>query len=228
MTTTTNKINGRVNGEIETFTIGTYNGISVLIRDNDGYINATKLGNDKKEARKYVNGDKFDEICNLWMKNRSGKNRPDPEMTPKYQISHASNEFKGTYVHPDLIHFVAEWVDISYAFTVADIMNSINNKVHEVLEKNELPDTPENAKPAFVEVVKQIAPSVDIGLINKQCWGYRERFHELDQWEQDDLRRDVNEYEEMKKRIEELEKKVNEWGSYVKQYCPEFKKIDEN
>ena len=43
MTTTTNKINGRVKGKIETFTIGTYNGISVLIRDKDGYINATKL-----------------------------------------------------------------------------------------------------------------------------------------------------------------------------------------
>lgn len=227
MTTTTNKINGRVKGEIETFTIGTYNGISVLIRDKDGYINATKLGNDKRRARDYVNGPKFDEICNLWMKTRSAEIYADPEMTAKYQISHASNEFKGTYVHPHLIHFVAEWVDISYAFTVADIMNSINDKVHEVLEKNELPDTPENAKSAFVEVVKQIAPSVDIGLINKQCWGYRERFHELDQWEQDDLRRDVNEYNEMKKRIEALEKNVNKLGCYVKQYCPEFVKIDE-
>ena len=226
-TVTTNKINGRVKGEIETFTIGTYNGISVLIRDKDGYINAAKLGNDKKRARKYASSEKFDEICNLWMKNRSAQKGADPEMTAKYQILNGSNEFKGTYVHPDLVHFVAEWVDISYAFTVADIMNSINDKVHEVLKKNELPDTPENAKPAFVEVVKQIAPSVDIGLINKQCWGYRERFHELDQWEQDDLRRDVNEDEEKKKRIEELEEKVNKLGSYVKQYCPEFVKIDE-
>ena len=227
MTTTTNKINGRVKGEIETFTIGTYNGISVLVRDKDGYINAAKLGNNKKRARKYANGESFNEICDLWMKNRSAQKGADPKMTAKYQILNASNEFKGTYVHPDLVHFVAEWVDISYAFTVANIMNSINDKVHEVLNTQQLPDTPENAKPAFVEVVKQIAPSVDIGLTNKQCWGYRERFHELDQWEQDDLRRDVNEYNEMKKRIEELEEKVNKWGSYVKQYCPEFKNEDE-
>ena len=223
-TTTTNKINGRVNGEIETFTTGTYNGISILIRDKDGYINATKLGNDKKRARKYVNSEKFDEICKIWMKRRSAPKSADPEMPGKYKIPNATNEFKGTYVHPELIHFVAEWVDISYAFTVADIMNSINDKVHEVLTSQQLPDTPENAKPAFVEVVKQIAPSVNIELINKQCWGYRERWNELDQWEQDDLRRDVNEYQKMKERLDELEKKVNEWGSYVKQYCPEFQK----
>ena len=224
MTTTTNKINGRIGGEIETFTVGTYNGISVLIRDKDGYINATKLGNDIKEARKYVNGSKFNQICDLWVKIGSGKNLPDPEIPPKYQISCASNEFKGTYVHPKLIHFVAEWVDISYAFMVAEIMNSINDKVHEVLEKNELPDTPENAKPAFVEVVKQIAPSVNTELINKQCWGYRERYHELDQWEQDDLKRDVNEYQKLKQRLDEVEKKVEEWGAYIKQYCPDFNK----
>ena len=46
---------------------------------------------------------KFDEICNLWMKNRSAQKDADPEMTAKYQISHASNEFKGTYVHPHLM-----------------------------------------------------------------------------------------------------------------------------
>ena len=86
MTTTTNKINGRVNGEIETFTTGTYNGISVLIRDKDGYINATKLGNDKKRARDYVNSPKFDEICKIWMKNRCAENHADPETPAKYKI----------------------------------------------------------------------------------------------------------------------------------------------
>ena len=96
-------------------------------------------------------------------------------------------------------------------------MDSINDKVHEVLEKNELPDIPENAKPAFVEVVKQIAPSVNTELINKTCWGYRDRVHELDQWEQDDLKRDVEDYERAKRRVER-------WGSYVEQYCPDFQK----
>lgn len=114
----------------ETFTWGSYNDISILIRDSDGYVNAAKLGNDKKETRKYVNGEKFDEICNLWMKTQSGKNRPDPEIIAKYQLLNVSNEIKGTYVHPELIHFVAEWVDISYAFKVNYIMNSINELYH--------------------------------------------------------------------------------------------------
>ena len=236
MTTTTNKINGRVKGEIETFTIGTYNGISVLIRDKDGYINGTQIAANHSEMKRsnfarYLKSPEFKEIIQYWAENECKVSRVKSEATnetrPYYQILKASNEFKGTYVHPDLIHFVAQWVDVSYAFAVKHVMDSINDKVHEVLTSQQLPDTPENAKPAFVEVVKQIAPSVDIELINKQCWGYRERFHELDQWEQDDLRRDVNEYNEMKKRIEELEKKVNKLGSYVKQYCPEFVKIDE-
>ena len=114
----------------ETFTWGSYNDIEVLIRNSDGYVNATGLGNDQRRARKYINGEKFDEICNLWMKTQSGKNRPDPEITAKYQLLNVSNEIKGTYVHPELIHFVAEWVDISYAFMVSDIMNSINEVYH--------------------------------------------------------------------------------------------------
>lgn len=65
------------------------------------------------------------------------------ETRPYYQILKASNEFKGTFIHPDLIHFVAQWVDVSYAFAVKHVMDSINDKVHEVLKKNELPDTPE-------------------------------------------------------------------------------------
>ena len=62
-------------------------------------------------------------------------------MTPKYQLLNVSNEFKGTYIHPKLVHFVAEWVDLEYAFTVSEIMDSINDKVHEELNKQQLPDT---------------------------------------------------------------------------------------
>ena len=232
-TTTTNKINGRIDGEIETFTIGTYNGISILIRDKDEYINATKLAaryseNKRRHLERFLKSEDMVGIIQYWTENECKMRRPPfgatNETRPYYQNLRASNEFKGTYVHPDLIHFVAQWVDVSYAFAVKHVMDSINDKVHEVLTSQQLPDTPENAKPAFVEVVKQIAPSVNIEIINKQCWGYRERWNELDSWEQDDLRRDVNEYQKMKERLDELEKKVNEWGSYVKQYCPEFQK----
>ena len=47
----------------------------------------------------------------------------------------------------------------------------------------------------------------------------------MNSWRRMKLRNElkIDEYNEMKKRIEELEKKVNKWGSYVKQYCPEFR-----
>lgn len=208
-----------------TFEIKTYNGISIIINKDDGYVNASQMCSSNGKAwRNYKNTKSWKQVKNAFIRlfSEGASNH-----APSYYLEKVAPKYQGEYIHPKLVHFVAEYCSVDYAFMVAEIMDSINDKVHEVLEKNELPDTPENAKTAFVEVVKQIAPSVDIGLINKQCWGYRERFHELDQWEQDDLRRDVNEYEEMKKRIEELENKVNKWGSYVKQYCPEFKKIDE-
>ncbi len=210
----------------ETFTRGTYNGISVIIRDKDGYINATDMC--KQFNRRFA---KINEnhSWQQYFEAFKAEYYVLPEMgEPIYVLKKGyTNEIRGTYVDPRIVNYIAIWASPTYAIYVGKIMDSINDKVHEVLTSQQLPDTPENANPAFVEVVKQIAPSVDIGLINKKCWGYRERFHELDQWEQDDLRRDVNEYEEMKKRIEELEKKVNKWGSYVKQYCPEFKNEDE-
>ncbi|KAI5533636.1 KilA, N-terminal/APSES-type HTH, DNA-binding family [Trichomonas vaginalis G3] len=56
------------------------------------------------------------------------------------------NEFKGICIHPDLVHFVAEWCSVKYAFYVKYIMDSIDKKVHEKLDEEELEDTVENAK----------------------------------------------------------------------------------
>ena len=50
-----------------------------------------KLGNDVKRARDYINSPKFEEICNIWMKRQSDKNRPNPEITAKYQLLNVSN-----------------------------------------------------------------------------------------------------------------------------------------
>ena len=207
----------------EQFLKATYNGISIFVREKDGFINVTKLcGDGGRDFHTFRRGNRFRSILEYYEKFEVPKDRQN--CRPLYELKKGYNKMQGQYLTPDLIHFVAEWISIEYSFAVKHVMDSINDKVHEVLTSQQLPDTPENAKPAFVEVVKQIAPSVNIELINKQCWCYRERWNELDQWEQDDLRRDVNEYQKMKERLDELEKKVNEWGSYVKQYCPEFQK----
>ncbi|KAK8838423.1 hypothetical protein M9Y10_033049 [Tritrichomonas musculus] len=212
----------------ETFTRGTFNGISVMIRDKDGYINASKLGNNSKRARKYIISDRFIQICLYWTQR-------NPSKSPKYMLSDAPNGFRGVYVHPDLIHFVAEWVDIEYAFTVADIMNSINNKVHETLEKQHKPDTIENANPIFKAIAKKITLKIDVELVNKQCWGVRDDIHSLDSWEQDDLKHAIDKYNNLKQQLKEnpndnnlkcqlndAHKKVDEWKSFIPTYHPEF------
>ena len=119
-TTTTTETLTAKNGE--TFTRGTYNGISVLIHDETGYVNGSKLGDEGRRARDFVNGERFNDICRFWVKTQSAPKHADP----KYKLEYIGNDFKGTYVHPSLVHFVAEWVSVEYAFKVAHIMNSIN------------------------------------------------------------------------------------------------------
>ena len=131
------------------------------------------------------------------MKIQSGKKLPDPEMTPKYQLLNVSNEFKGTYIHPKLVHFVAEWVDLEYAFTVSEIMDSINDKVHEELNNKQLPDNVENAKPIFNEIAKSIAPNIQIN--NSSTWGYRDSPYESD------------EFKDIKERLLKVEQEIDGW-----------------
>ena len=219
-----NKLTNKRNGE--TFTKGTYNGIEVLRRDVDGYINATKMA---KDAGKYNNLHRFlqsvkmIEILDYWYKNEVnyGPLKNDrTEIQAFYELyKGVENDFKGIYIHPDLIHFVAEWCSVEYCFKVKHIMDSINDKVHEKLEEQHLPDTVENAKPIFENEVRKITEPQKAYEQN-YCWGYRDSVYELDQWEIDDLRRDKREYDLKKIEFEKAEKKLNEWGRrYIKQYC---------
>lgn len=55
--------------------------------------------------------------------------------------------------------------------------------------------------------------------------GVLNRTYNPNRVERDEMKKYMHQKtEEMKQRLDELEKKVNEWGSYVKQYCPEFQK----
>ena len=122
-TTTTEKINYKD----ELFIKSTYNGISIIIRKKDGYINASKMGNETRRAREFVNSKKFDELCRIYKTFRSAQ-FPADQIIPKYELKNVSNELKGNYINPELVHFVAEWVNYEYAFTVSRIMDSINER----------------------------------------------------------------------------------------------------
>ena len=123
MSITSNKIAS--NGE--EFTRSDYNGVSIIIRDKDGFINATKIANDngKRDGlKKYFKSDKWNEICENF---DPGPNFSGSKNRPFYTINSIGKcETYGTYVHPKLIHFVAEWCNISYAFKVARIMDNID------------------------------------------------------------------------------------------------------
>ena len=204
------------------FETKTYNGVSIIINKDDGYVNASQMCSSNGKAwRNYKNTKSWKSIKNAFERRYSEGARIH---APSYFLEKVAPKYQGEYIHPKLVHFVAEYCSIDYAFSVAEIMDSINDKVHEVLKEKELDDTTENAKPIFIEVAKQIAPSIQTKAIEQQCWGYRDSAYELDSWERDELRQIINEYEKIKERLDEQEKKLDEYGSFVQRYFPEFKK----
>ncbi|KAI5536709.1 hypothetical protein TVAGG3_0430320 [Trichomonas vaginalis G3] len=214
--TFTNKSNG------ETFTKGTYNGIEVLRRDKDGYINATKMAREAgklNHLNRFLNSVKMQEILEFWMKEYGRAKSGSTSKQAFYELTKGViNEFKGIYIHPDLVHFVAEWCSVKYAFYVKDIMDSIDKKVHEKLDEEELEDTVENAKPLFEEEVEKMREK-QLEHEREICYGYRDSSYELDQWEQEDLKREFREYELAKIALETAEKKLKVWGRFVQKYC---------
>ncbi|KAI5496242.1 hypothetical protein TVAGG3_0797000 [Trichomonas vaginalis G3] len=213
--TFTNKSNG------ETFTKGTYNGIEVLRRDKDGYINATKMAREAgklNHLNRFLNSAKIQEILEFWMNEYGGAKSGSTSKQAFYELTKGViNEFKGIYIHPDLVHFVAEWCSVKYAFYVKDIMDSIDKKVHEKLDEEELEDTVENAKPLFEEEVRKMCKK-QLEHECELCYGYRDSPYELDQWEQEDLKREFREYELAKIAFEAAEKKLKVWGRFVQKY----------
>ena len=205
------------------FETKTYNGIEIIINTVDGYVNASQMcSSNNKRWRNYKNGKMWKSVINAFEHIYS---QGDQKLTPSYYIEKVAPKYQGEYIHPKLVHFVAEYCSVEYAFIVAEIMDSVNEKVHEALHEKQLPDTAENAKPVFVEVAKQIAPSIK-SVAEQQCWGVRDDVHSLDSWERDDLCRYIDDYKKIKERLNEVERKINVYGSFVQRYHPEFKMND--
>jgi hypothetical protein len=133
----------------ETFTVGTYNGISILIRDKDGYVNITKLVKEinkregkNKNLRNFLISEKYNEIVNEW---RCVQICTDLEIEVITELVNVDNESKGQYMHKELLHFILDWASIKYSFVVKHIMDSINennmeklnNEINELKIKNE-------------------------------------------------------------------------------------------
>lgn len=178
------------------FKLETYNGISIVRETNSNYVNASKMCSDNhKTWRKFKQSKYWKdtlEAFNLVIKpglSDAGKFWTASFLAPKQ----VKPEFQGEYIHPKLVHFVAEYCNKVYAFQVAELMDSINDNVHEQLQQKQLPDKPENTKPIFETNIQQIVSSLRIvsDIENQQCYGIRERdkFDYLDSWTKDDVKR---------------------------------------
>ena len=215
-----NKLTNKRNGE--TFTKGSYNGIEILRRDLGGYINATKLCSQfNKQFRKIQENKSWKEYLEAFTEeNTTCWNSGGCFI---YQLNdgipNEIKEVRGIYIHPGLVNYVAFWASVKYAVKVGKIMDSINDKVHEKLNENNLPDTVENAKPIFENEVRKITEPQKAYEQN-YCWGVRDSPYSLDPNEIDDLLRDKREYDLKKIEFENAEKKLNEWGKrFIEKYC---------
>jgi hypothetical protein len=129
---------------------GLYNGMEVWVRKEDGYINATRID---PLVRKYLGGMEWPKTVAYWLENEqkfrwTKKDTEEIEEKPKasYTIDGGYKHHQGTYIHPDLIHFVAQWHSIEYAFAVKHVMDAINElniakhqefekTTHEIIER---------------------------------------------------------------------------------------------
>ena len=119
----------------ETFTRGTYNGISVIIRDKDGFINATHMCeqfnkrfrklNDNQSWRAY-----FDEFKRVYTNSPNSGGCSDEEFMYRLHagIPDSQKYLRGFYVDRRLINYIAIWASPAYAIRVGVIMDSINAK----------------------------------------------------------------------------------------------------
>jgi hypothetical protein len=144
--------NNTISCNNETFIENTFHEMSIIKHERDGYINATKLCEQGgKRFKKLAETEKWGKIVELFEKTIL-----DPcAARMVYTIFEGFPlNLAGTYIHPKLIHFVAEYVSIEYAVKVAEIMDLIDEKNH-LLNKT-LEDTISEMKKENEEIKKEL------------------------------------------------------------------------
>ena len=157
----------------ETFTISTYNGFKIIIRDSDGFINASnvvKQINDKEKTKKQIKT-LFKSVQFQDFENYLKTILPGKEL--KYNLlNDVSKYLRGSYVHPKIINFVCFWCSPTYALLVGEIMDSINEQNTTVMNKliqdlqdennklksqsiQDIGDNLENSKYVFIDQVDE-------------------------------------------------------------------------
>lgn len=119
----------------ETFTLSAYNGFKIIIRDSDGYINASnvvKQINDAEKTKKEIKT-LFKSVQYRDFENALKTILPGKEL--KYNLLNVKSNLRGSYVHPKIINFVCFWCSPKYASLDGKIMDSINEQNTTVMNK---------------------------------------------------------------------------------------------
>ena len=109
-----------------------YNGVRIIVRESDGYVNATRIASDngkQKNFARFIESIRWKEISKAFINHHLKKEVVVSSIENAY-IPDTHKDARGTYIHPKLIHFVAEWVNLDYAFKVAHIMDLLNEELH--------------------------------------------------------------------------------------------------
>ena len=163
--------NHQITSNNETFTQSVYNGFKIIIRNSDGYINASnvvKQINNRENTTKQIKT-LFKSVQYQDFENRLRNILPGINL--KYNlINDVNNNLRGSYVHPKLINFICFWCSPSYALLVSEIMDSINEqnttlmnqRIKDLQDKNnelktqiiqDIGDQRENSKYIFIDQV---------------------------------------------------------------------------
>ena len=156
----------------ETFTLSAYNGFKIIIRDSDGFINASNVvkqineaENTKKQIKTLFKSVQYQDF------EKALKNiLPNKEL--KYNLNNVPIHLRGSYVHPKIINFVCFWCSPKYASLDGKIMDSINEQnttemnklIKDLQEENnklksqviqDIGDNLENSKYVFIDQVDE-------------------------------------------------------------------------
>ena len=135
----------------ETFTKTDYNGISVII-DSNGYYNASKICSDNKT--RFLNISRN----NYWIEylNRISYLLKIEQVDLIKEKLKFSKEVRGIYIHPKLVNWLCEHVNLDYAILVGEIMDLMNERIH--INNSNLEEEIEKLKKENEELKKRAVP----------------------------------------------------------------------
>ena len=106
------------------FETKTYNGVSIIRNLDDGYVNASQMcSSNSKKWRNFKQTHQWKSCIEAF---KSLTDEGAQNWAPSYYLENVASKYQGEYIHPKLVHFVAEYCSVEYAFKVAHIMDKIN------------------------------------------------------------------------------------------------------